>query len=141
VLGASACLVGLKTRYDGSSAIDPRVHRLFLEGKIIPLCPEQLGGLTTPRARAEIADGSGKDVLEGRSAVITAEGIDVTLQYLHGAEEVVRVAKELGIKRFYLKSNSPACGFGKIYIRGRLTKGNGVCAAALVQAGINIISV
>ena len=141
MLGASACLVGLKTRYDGSSATDPEVHQLFLEGKIIPLCPEQLGGLATPRARAEIASGSGEDVLEGRSAVITADGADVTLQYLHGAEEVVRVAKELGIKRFYLKSKSPACGFGKIYVQGSLVKGNGVCAAALVQAGIDVVSV
>ncbi len=141
MFGASACLVGLKTRYDATGAVDPSVHRLFLEGKIIPLCPEQLGGLPTPRPRAEIASGSGEDVLDGRSAVIAEDGTDVTIQFLRGASEVLRVAKELGIKRFYLKDKSPSCGAGRIYIRDKLAKGNGVCAAALLRAGIEVIPV
>ncbi len=141
MFGASACLVGLKTRYDGNAAVDPAVHRLFLEGKIIPLCPEQLGGLCTPRPRSEIASGSGEDVLDGRSAVIAENGTEVTIQFLRGAGEVLRVTKELGIKRFYFKSKSPSCGVGKIYIGGKLAKGNGVCAAALLRAGIEVIPV
>jgi len=141
VIGASACLVGLKTRYDGTSATDRRVHELFLQGKVIPFCPEQLGGLSTPRLRAEIAAGTGEDVIDGKSAVLSEDGTDVTLQYLRGAGEVVRVAGELGIKVFYVKSNSPSCGFGRIHIGGELTEGNGVCAAALVRAGIDVICI
>ncbi|GAB4340482.1 MAG: DUF523 domain-containing protein [Candidatus Abyssubacteria bacterium] len=139
--GSSACLVGLKTRYDGTDAADPTVRRLFMEGKVIPLCPEQLGGLSTPRVRSEIASGSGEDVLDGKSAVIMEDGTDVTLQFLRGAHEVLRVAKELGITRFYMKGRSPSCGLGKIYRRGKLVSGNGVCTAALLREGIQIISV
>lgn len=141
MFGASACLVGLKTRFDGTDAPDAAVRRLFVDGKVIPLCPEQLGGLSTPRLRSEIAQGSGEDVLDGRSAVLLGDGTDVTLQFLRGASEVLRVAKEMGIKRFYLKSNSPSCGVGRIYVKGRLTKGNGVCAAALMRAGVELIPV
>jgi uncharacterized protein YbbK (DUF523 family) len=141
VFGASACLIGLKTRYDGTSATDPSVHKLFLQEKIIPLCPEQLGGLSTPRNKSEIMNGSGENVLDGRSAVLMSDGADVTLQFLRGAGEVVRIAKDMGIRRFYLKSKSPSCGFGKIYSGGKLINGNGVCAAALIRAGIEVICV
>lgn len=141
MFGASACLVGLKTRYDGTDAADSMVHSLFLEGKVIPLCPEQLGGLCTPRPRSEIASGSGEDVLDGKSAVIAEDGTDVTIQFLRGAGEVLRVAKELGIRRLYFKSKSPSCGVGKIYISGKLAKGNGVCSAALLRASIEVIPV
>jgi uncharacterized protein YbbK (DUF523 family) len=141
MFGASACLAGLRTRYDGTDAIDPMIHRMFLEGKIIPLCPEQLGGLPTPRPRSHIASGSGEDVLDGKSAVIVEDGTDVTLQFLHGASEVLRVSKELGISRFYLKSKSPSCGIGQTYINGKLSKANGVCAAALLRAGIELFPV
>lgn len=141
MFGASACLVGLKTRYDGSSATDPSIYELFLQGKIIPLCPEQLGGLATPRGKSEIVNGTGEDVLDGKCAVLMRDGGDVTLQFLRGASEVVRIANELGIERFYLKSKSPSCGFGKIYTEGKLRRGNGVCAAALIRAGMDVVCV
>lgn len=141
MFGASACLVGLNTRYDGTGVLDPFVHRLFCEGSIIPFCPEQLGGLSTPRLRAEIIDGSGTDVLDGRSAVLLEDGTDVTEHFLRGADQVVKAARALKIKRFYLKTKSPACGVGMIYIRGRLVEGNGVCAAALQREGIELIAV
>ena len=141
MFGASACLVGLKTRFDGNDSLDPVVYGLFLEGKVIPLCPEQLGGLTTPRLKAEIAEGSGEDVLDGKSAVLLEDGTDVTLHFLRGAYEVLHVVKELRIKRFYLKSKSPSCGIGRIYINGKLKKGNGVCAAILLREGIELIHV
>ena len=140
MFGASACLVGLKTRYDGADALDPSVYRLFREGKIIPLCPEQLGGLSTPRLRAEIVEGSGDDVLDGKSVVLLEDGTDVTLHFLRGAQEVLRVTRELGIRRFYLKSKSPSCGVGRIAAQGRLRRGNGVCAAALLRDGIELIA-
>ena len=141
MIGVSACLVGLNTRYDGNNALDPFVNRLFCEGEAIPLCPEQLGGLTTPRLRAEIIEGSGEDVLDGRSAVLLEDGTDVTKQFLQGAQEVVKAARALKIKRFYLKSKSPSCGVGIIYIKGKLVEGNGVCAAALRREGIELVSV
>ena len=141
MFGASACLVGLRTRYDGTDALDASVHRLFLEGQVIPLCPEQLGGLSTPRLRAEIVEGTGEDVLDGRSAVLLEDGTDVTLNFLRAAEEVLRVARDMEIKRFYLKTKSPSCGVGKILVKGALRKGNGVCAAALLREGIELVSV
>ncbi|MBI5116611.1 DUF523 domain-containing protein [Candidatus Poribacteria bacterium] len=141
MFGASACLVGLNTRFDGANKLDASIHRLFVEGKIIPLCPEQLGGLSTPRLRAEIAEGSGEDVLDGKSAVILEDGTDMTLQFLRGANEVLRIVNELGIRRFYMKTKSPSCGVGKIYVNGKLQKGNGVCAALLLREGIELIPV
>lgn len=141
MFGASACLVGLSTRYDGRNALDPFVHRLFCEGEIIPFCPEQLGGLSTPRMRAEIAEGTGEDVLDGKSAVLLENGADVTEYFLRGADEVLEAARALKIKRFYLKSKSPSCGFGIIYVEGRLVEGAGVCAAVLLREGIELVSV
>ncbi len=141
MFGASACLVGLNTRFDGTNALDTSIRRLFAEGKIIPLCPEQLGGLTTPRLRADIVEGSGEDVLDGRSAVVREDGTDVTRQFVRGAVEVLEVARQLGIQRFYLKARSPSCGVGEIYVGGELAEGNGVCAAALLREGIELIRV
>ena len=141
MIGVSACLVGLNTRYDGNNSLDPFAHRLFCEGEAVPFCPEQLGGLGTPRLRAEIVEGSGEDVLDGRSAVLLEDGTDVTKQYLQGAREVVKAARALKMKRFYLKSKSPSCGAGIIYIKGKLVEGNGVCAAALRREGIELVSV
>ena len=141
MFGASACLVGLRTRFDGTDSCETLVHRLFVEGKIISLCPEQLGGLSTPRLRAEITEGSGEDVLDGKSAVLLEDGTDVTLPFLRGVDEVLKVVKHVGIRRFYLKSNSPSCGVGRIYVKGELKEGNGVCAAALLREGIELIPV
>jgi len=141
VYGASACLVGLKTRYDGADALDPHIHKLFVEGKIIPFCPEQLGGLTTPRLRAEINGGAGEDVLDGRSRILLEDGTDVTSNFLRGTAEVIRVAREMKLERFYLKARSPSCGVGKIIFKGKPGKGNGVCAAALLREGIEVVSV
>lgn len=139
--GASACLVGLKTRYDGADALDAYVYRLFMEGKIIPLCPEQLGGLGTPRLKAEILEGAGENVLDGTSTVVLEDGTDVTRNFLRGAAEVVKVAHAMGLKRFYLKARSPSCGVNEIAVKGRLRTGNGVCAAALLREGIEVVSI
>ncbi len=139
--GASACLVGIKSRHDGTAAPVTPVRKLFTEGKVIPVCPEQLGGLATPRLKAEIVGGTGEDVLDGKCAVLLEDGTDVTLQFLRGAEEVLRIAKDLRIKRFYLKSRSPSCSAAGIYSRGTVTRGNGVAAAALLRAGVEIVCV
>ncbi len=69
------------------------------------------------------------------------DGTDVTDHFLRGADEVVRAARDLRLKRIYLKAGSPSCGVGLIYIKGRLSSGNGVCAAALLREGVELIAV
>lgn len=134
----SACLAGVDCRYDGENALSREVESLVRKKSAIPVCPEQLGEISTPREPAEIVGGDGRDVLEGRARVQTRGGEDVTQQYIRGAEKVLKIAKMVGVKKVILKRNSPACGFGEIYHNGRLVKGNGVCAALLIKHGIEV---
>ena len=133
----SACLMGLKTRYDGTDEL----REEFLKDRTtlyIPLCPEQLGGMPTPRPRAEIEAGDGRDVIEGRSRVITEDGRDITKAFLKGAEELLRVARITGIKRAVLKEGSPSCGVSYIKRDGKRVEGMGVTAALLHREGIEL---
>jgi len=134
----SACLAGINCSHDGENALSREVESLVRKKSAIPVCPEQLGGLSTPREPAEIVGGDGRDALEGRARVQTHSGEDVTAQYIRGAEEVLKIAKMAGAKKVILKRNSPACGFGEIYHEGRLVNGNGVCAALLIKHGIEV---
>ena len=140
----SGCLVGMKCRYDGSMSEDNEKLREMVEnGEAIPICPEQLGGLPTPRPEQEIAGGEGRDVLKGRAKVINKEGKDVTDMFLKGAGDVLVIAEDKNIKKAVLKSKSPACGCGRIYdgtFRGRLREGDGVAAALLKRHGIEVIT-
>lgn len=106
----SSCLVGLCTRYDG--CIRPSDHcRDQLKGTIwIPVCPEQLGGLPTPRSPADIVGGSARDVLSGKARIITREGDDVTAQFIQGAKQALMIAESLQVKAVFFKANSPSCG-------------------------------
>lgn len=137
----SACLLGMDCRYDGKSKPDRELIARLLKEGVVPVCPEQLGGLCTPRPPAEIVGGDGEAVLGGTARVINREGADVTGNYVRGAEQVLALAGRLGIKTAYLKSNSPSCGFGRIRRQGRLVGGKGVCAALLSQHGIEVICV
>lgn len=129
----SACLVGLNCKYDGGNNFNELVLKLIKSGKAIFICPEQLGGLKTPRNPAEIIDRN----------VITDNGVDVTEEYNRGAIETLRLAKELNIKKAILKSRSPSCGKGTIY-DGTFThtkiSGNGVTADLLIKNGIEVIT-
>ena len=125
----SACLLGVRCRYDGKSVPQEAVCRLAEKYQLIPVCPEQLGGLSTPRAPSERRDGG----------VFTNAGLDVTEAYRRGAEEALRLAKLFGCKRAVLKERSPSCGSGRIYdgsFSGALTEGDGVTAALLKRNGI-----
>lgn len=139
----SACLVGVKCRYDGESRTDPRVLRLFRAGRAIPVCPEQLGGLPTPREPAEIVGGDGQDVLDGRARVIDKSGRDVTASFVKGAEQVLFLARQTGAKRAILKRKSPSCGV-RSYDRSEANRTppsispEGVTAAFLRRAGIRV---
>ena len=142
----SACLLGINCRYDGKSNVErarPELLKEYQEGKLIPVCPEQLGGLSTPRSGARISYGDGNNVLDGNSRLLTDDGHDVTEQYLRGAYETLKIAQDLKIKEAILKQKSPSCGCG--YMQGGLDKretinGNGVTAALLKRGGIRVLS-
>lgn len=136
----SACLVGVNCRYDGQSCLMAEAMDLIGPEKIVPVCPEQLGGLSTPRSPAEITAGSGEDVLTGRAKVLTRDGGDVTSQFLKGARETVKIAKLCGIRKALLKQESPSCGCGRICRGDRLVAGDGVTVALLRREGIEVVS-
>ena len=131
----SACLTGVCCRYDGAGKECPAVAALAEGGEtLIPVCPEQLGGLPTPRTPAEIQK-------DGR--VVTKDGRDVTGEYLRGAREAVRIARLLRCDTAVLKARSPSCGCGEVYdgtFTGTLTAGWGCAARALRDAGLRVMT-
>jgi uncharacterized protein YbbK (DUF523 family) len=132
----SACLAGEKCRYDGRLKGDEYIISLDKKNKAIPVCPEVLGGLPTPRERAEIESGDGYSVLDGKARVITALGEDVTDEYLRGAYAVLEISKAANVKKAILKSKSPSCGLTQIRRQDILIEGIGVTAALLARNGI-----
>jgi uncharacterized protein YbbK (DUF523 family) len=139
----SACLMGVHCRFDGRHNRIPEVQQLVMEGKAVPVCPEQMGGLTTPRLPAEIVGGDGDDVLDGTAKVINSQGEDVTEAFIHGAREALRVAKAVGATEAILKERSPSCGSCMIYdgtFQGMKQVGQGVTAALLRRNGIEVES-
>lgn len=106
----------------------------------IPLCPEQLGGLSTPRFPAHIDNGSGTDVLNGHARIIDSKGNDVTEYFLRGAEEVKKIAQLMKIDTAIMKENSPSCGVNYIKRGDVLINGMGVTSSLLHSVGIKIIS-
>lgn len=139
----SACLLGLRTRYDGGDNRDERVLQFCKQHRCIPVCPEQLGGLPTPRPSAEIRGGSGSDVLAGKCAVVDKTGADVSAAFRFGAEQVLLLVGIFKAKGAVLKSRSPSCGPGVIYdgtFKGRCRTGDGVTAALLKKHGCQVFS-
>ena len=134
----SACLVGVRCRYNGGSRRSARVLKLLKGKNFIPVCPEQLGGLPTPRIPSQISSGSGLDVISRRSRVKSADGTDVTRQFLKGAREALKIVKLSGATRAILKDRSPACGVNHIYQEKKLVKGMGVFTAILYREGIEV---
>lgn len=129
----SACLLGLNCRYDGKGKPNDKIIELAKKELLIPVCPEQLGGLSTPREPAEIVG----------DRVMTISGEDVTVNFRKGAEGVLVIAKNLNIKEAILKQKSPSCGSGKIYdgsFSGSLIMGDGVTASLLKNNGIKVIT-
>lgn len=134
----SACLLGLRTRYDGKDAFSVEAASL-LEGRtVIPVCPEQLGGLSTPRLPAGITGGDGQNVLAGTAAVLTSSGEDVTIQFVKGAMDTLQIARLNGVQEAYLKEKSPSCGSTLICRDGACVSGMGVTAALLSSEGLAI---
>lgn len=139
----SACLLGLNTRYDGGENSHPLLKKYCKEGKFIPICPEQLGGMATPRPPAEIIGATGLQVLRGEALVRTKEGVDVTEFFLQGAREVEQLIELMPIKAAILKERSPSCGVRQIYdgtFANKKIEGMGVTAAVLSQQKIPLYS-
>lgn len=127
----SACLLGARCRYDGASKPLCGMERLAEAFELVPVCPEQLGGLPTPRSPAERCG----------SRVLTRDGVDVTAQYERGAQEALRLARLTGCALALLKERSPSCGCGRIYDgthTGTLVDGRGVTAELLLRNGIPV---
>ena len=129
----SACLLGICCRYKGDGKKNDAILALAKKHTLIPVCPEQLGGLATPRDPSEQQNGR----------VISKTGLDVTEQYEKGAEAALLIAQLNDVKLAILKSRSPSCGNGLIYdgsFSGRLVPGDGVCASLLKKNGIKVFS-
>jgi uncharacterized protein YbbK (DUF523 family) len=136
----SACLVGLETRYDGSHARCESLLEEIGAECFIPLCPEQLGGLPTPRVPAFIDGGDGFQVLKGQAKVVNKEGIDVTRQFLKGAYQVLNIAKAFRVKTYFLRDGSPSCGVNFTHGREGRVPGCGVLTALLTQEKSKIVA-
>ncbi|WP_067797400.1 DUF523 domain-containing protein [Actinomadura formosensis] len=141
----SSCLAGRPVRYDGAAR--PVGNGLFerwrSEGRLVPFCPEVSGGLPVPRPPAEIVDGDGADVLDGRARILTDTGEDVTDRFLQGARLALDTAQRTGTRIALLKEGSPSCGTHRIY-DGTFTAtkrpGSGVTTALLERAGITVFT-
>ena len=133
----SACLCGVNCKYNGNNNYNQYVAELVKSGKAIPLCAEQLGGLSTPRIPSEIK------CLDDKRKVFDKNGKDVTAEFEAGAREVLDFVKRMNIKKAILKGKSPSCGIGKIYdgtFNNKLVHGNGVLAQLLIDNGIEVIN-
>lgn len=127
----SACLLGVACRYDGKRKPNEAVIALKEKYNLIPVCPEIMGGLPTPRLPSEIRG----------ETVIMENGEDVTDKYSKGAEETLRLARLFGCGKAVLKEKSPSCGSGRIYdgtFSKILTEGNGITAGMLLANGIRV---
>lgn len=139
----SACLLGLCTRYDGGHNRNETVLQLVKSNFLIPVCPEQLGGLPTPRPPAEIRGGDGAAVLQGTVHVCTADGENLTEYFVRGAHQTLRIADFCHLDGAILKTGSPSCGVRQIHdgsFKGAYRPGDGVTAALLRKHGIPIYS-
>ena len=128
----SACLAGFNCRYNGNHHEDARIVQLVKKGRALPVCPEQLGGLATPRSPAEIT---------GDGRVFTEKGEDLTEQFRRGADETLRLCQLYGCKVAILKSLSPSCGSGQIYdgtFKKVTIEGDGLTAKLLKENGIRV---
>ena len=141
----SSCLLGERVRYHGGAATldHPVLERWRDEGRIVAVCPEVAGGLSTPRPAAEIVGGDGTAVIQRAAFVRRKDGADLSRAFLTGAETALALVREHGIRAALLKDGSPSCGRHVIYngtFTGTRTPGEGVTAAALRAAGVRVFS-
>jgi len=139
----SACLCGVNCKYSGENNLNEDCINLLEQDQAILICPEQLGGLTTPRDPAEIIGNAKSIINEGIGKIITNKGEDVTAAFLRGGKETFKIAKSSGIIAAILKEGSPSCGCNYVYdgtFSGEKIKGEGITCVMLKDAGIEVIS-
>ncbi|MEU8543946.1 DUF523 domain-containing protein [Streptomyces sp. NPDC048717] len=137
----SACLRGIPCRWDGGAKPSAELDTLLAGRTPVPFCPEQAGGLTTPRRPAELVGGDGHGVLEGTARVVDDTGADVTDAFVDGARQALAAAREAGCAEAVLMPRSPSCGRGQVYdgsFGGGLVPGDGVTAALFARHGIMV---
>ena len=135
----SGCLLGISCRYDGRESGCPGIIKTVSLVNFTPFCPEQLGGLATPRPPANIVGGDGRDVLSGKARIINSLGEDVTEAFRRGAYESLKLARLMGAKIAVLKDQSPSCGLFTPYCESLDKKGIGVTAALFDSSGIKTL--
>lgn len=138
----SACLLGLATRYDGSSRDCPQVAAFLARHALVPVpvCPEQLAGLPTPRPRCWFTAGDGTALLAGHGLLVSEEGRSMNAAFRHGAAQALQVARLSGCRAALLKEGSPSCGVTCVTRNGESVAGCGVTAALLAASGLAIFS-
>ena len=145
----SACLMGQPVRYDGRANDDKtdnfrhQLQRWQEAGILIPVCPEVAGGLPTPRPAAEIDQGDGEAVLQGKARIISRDTEDFTREFIDGAQQALASARRHGAVAALLAARSPSCGSNGIYngeFNATLREGMGVTAALLSKHGIPCFS-
>ncbi|AJG97625.1 DUF523 domain-containing protein [Clostridium beijerinckii] len=138
----SACLCGVNCKYSGKNNLNDRCLKLFREGRAVLVCPEQLGGLPTPRNPVEL-NSAASEVLDGNGKALSNKGEDFTKQFIDGAYETLKIAKELGATKAILKEGSPSCGSNFVYdgtFTGNKIEGKGITALLLENEGITVFS-
>lgn len=132
-IAVSSCLLGINCKYNGKSNYNEDIIKLKEKYEIIPICPEVLGGLPTPRIPSEIIN----------NKVINQEGTNVTLEYVTGANKALQILKENNIKIAILKAKSPSCGKGEIYdgtFSHIIIEGNGITAKLFLENDILVLN-
>jgi len=139
----SACLLGCPCRFDGRDKLVQALPDALRAERTeaVPFCPEEAGGLGTPRPAANIIGGDGEDVAEGRARVVNERGEDVTERFLDGARQAVAEALRSGCAVAYLKDRSPSCGCAQVHTEKGVVPGCGVTTALLRRAGVATVSV
>lgn len=133
----SACLAGVKCRYDGIHSAMDCVKKLVEQGKALPVCAEVLAGLPCPRPSCEM------QIVEGETRIISKTGEDLTEAFRQGAQKTLEIAKVAGIKKAILQQRSPSCGCGKVYdgsFNGQLVEGKGLTTQLLEENDIEVIA-
>ena len=139
----SACLLGINCKYNGDNNKNEKIEEYLKDKKFILVCPEQLGGMSTPRHPSEIIYLDEYDVIEGKTSVINNKKSDVTKQFKKVALETLKIANIYGCKKAILKDGSPSCGSSFIYdgtFTGKKVNGSGVTTTLLRKNSIKVIS-
>jgi len=138
----SACLLGLPTRYDGKAKRSQDVLDYLQRENLtpIPVCPEQLAGMTTPRDKTFFLSGDGRAVLAGNGEAVSENGRSMNAIFCRGAKMTLEIARLSGCRRALLKEGSPSCGVHRVYLGEDKVAGVGVTSALLMNSDLAVIS-